>query len=263
MKICFIIDNEKIFHPNFIYKTFSLINKKYNVEYSIGLVTKIPNKSNISRYFFLNFYKLKFIEIIKLLVIYFRINILNLIFNKGFKKKYFSVNAVAKDNNIKLFKINGSVNNKKYLKIIKDLNLDLIISSNSLYFGEEILSLPRYGCLNRHSSLLPKYAGLLPVFHAISKNEKQVGISIHLMNNKIDEGPNITQEIIKLNDNKNLFKLYELIFEKSSYMVFNAVEKVFEKKFNSKNHSSNKLDYFSMPNNKDWGKFRQNNGIII
>ena len=50
MKICFIIDNEKIFHPNFIYKTFSLINKKYNVEYSIGLVTKIPNKSNISRY---------------------------------------------------------------------------------------------------------------------------------------------------------------------------------------------------------------------
>ena len=143
------------------------------------------------------------------------------------------------------------------------MNLDLIISSNSLYFGKEILSLPRYGCINRHSSLLPKYAGLLPVFHAISKNEKQVGISIHLMNNKIDEGPNITQEIIKLNDNKNLFKLYELIFEKSSYMVFNAVEKVFEKKFNPKNHSSNKLDYFSMPNNKDWGNFRLNNGIII
>ena len=32
MKICFIIDDEKIFHPNFVFKTFSLLNKKYSIE---------------------------------------------------------------------------------------------------------------------------------------------------------------------------------------------------------------------------------------
>ena len=263
MKICFVIDNEKIFHPNFVYRTFSLLNKKYDIEYSIGLVSKIPNKSNISRYFFLNFFRLKIFEFLKLLSKYLKVNFLNLIFNKGLKKKYFSLQAVANDNKIKLFEIKGSINDKKIIKIIKDLDLDLIISSNSLYFGEEILSLPRHGCINRHSSLLPKYAGLLPVFHAISKNEKQIGISVHLMNYKIDDGPNIIQEAILLNDNKSLFKLYELIFEKSSYIVASAVDRVIENKFNSKIRSSNKPEYYSMPSHEDWINFRRNNGIII
>ena len=261
MKICFIVDNEKIFHPNFVYNTYSLLKKKYEIELTIGLVTKIPNNSNINKYFISKILKFKIRELFKLFFIFSKVNILNLFFPRGFNKKYYSINSLAKDNKLKIFEISSSINDKKYIEKIKNFNFDLIISSNSLYFCKEILSLPKYGCINRHSSLLPKYAGLLPVFHAISRNENEIGISVHLMNDKIDGGPIISQ--ISILNNKNLFSLYKLIFEKSSYLVFNALEKVINQKINLHTNSVSKLDYFSMPNENDWKNFRANKGAII
>ena len=195
MRICIIVDDERVFHPNFVYKTYTLLKEKYDIDFIIGLVTKIPNKSNINRYFARNFYKLKIQEILKLCSKHFFYLFLNFVFKRGFKNNYFSVMAVAKDNNLKTFIINNSINNKINIKKIQNFDIDLIISSNSQYFGKEILSIPKYGCINRHSSLLPDYAGLMPVFHAISNNEKKIGVTVHLMNEEIDGGMIISQEI--------------------------------------------------------------------
>ena len=63
---------------------------------------------------------------------------------------------------------------------------NIIISSNSLIFKKELLSIPKICTINRHSALLPSYGGLLPVFQSFIHGEKFTGVSIHYMNNKIE-----------------------------------------------------------------------------
>jgi len=63
----------------------------------------------------------------------------------------------------------------------------------------EIINLPQFGSLNIHPSLLPKYRGASPVQFTILNNDKITGISIILMDEKMDHGPIVAQEKIKIN----------------------------------------------------------------
>lgn len=59
------------------------------------------------------------------------------------------------------------------------IRLDVIISSQSLYFGKKILEIPVLCCINRHSGLLPNNGGLWPGFQAVRKGEPETGVSVH------------------------------------------------------------------------------------
>jgi len=78
---------------------------------------------------------------------------------------------------------------------IKNVGPDLVIVAN---FGkiipENLLKIPRYGCLNVHPSLLPKYRGPTPIQSAILNGDKETGVSIILMDERIDHGPLLAQE---------------------------------------------------------------------
>ncbi len=63
---------------------------------------------------------------------------------------------------------------------------------------KEILNLPKYGCLNIHASLLPKYRGASPIHAAIAANEKQSGVTIMWMDEGLDTGDILLQESVTL-----------------------------------------------------------------
>ena len=63
-----------------------------------------------------------------------------------------------------------------------------------------ILALPRFGCLNVHPSLLPANRGPVPLFWTFRKGDEQTGITIHLMDEKIDSGDILAQEPIQIPD---------------------------------------------------------------
>ncbi len=71
-----------------------------------------------------------------------------------------------------------------------------------IYYGKvlprEILDIPKHGVLNIHFSLLPRWRGTSPVRAAIANNDKEVGTSIMLLDEKIDHGPLIAQKRITL-----------------------------------------------------------------
>ena len=74
-------------------------------------------------------------------------------------------------------------------KKIKGLKPDLIIvASYGKIIPKEILEIPKYGALNVHPSLLPKYRGPSPIQTAILNGDKETGITIILMDEKIDHG---------------------------------------------------------------------------
>ncbi|NLZ63755.1 MAG: methionyl-tRNA formyltransferase [Lentisphaerae bacterium] len=84
----------------------------------------------------------------------------------------------------------SSVNNPAFLEYLRTLDLDLlIVVSFGQLLKEEILSLPEFGCLNVHASLLPKYRGASPIASAILQGETETGVTFMKMDKGLDTGP--------------------------------------------------------------------------
>lgn len=80
-------------------------------------------------------------------------------------------------------------------KIIHDLHPDIIIDvACGLLIPKEILNLPKYGCINIHPSLLPRWRGASPIQQAILAGDKTTGISVMLMDEGLDTGPVFLQK---------------------------------------------------------------------
>jgi len=262
MKLLIIIDETCFHHPLFVKK---IIEKLDEHKIIVGIVNFIPKGSNLQYYFIKNIHKLYFIEIYRLLFGKMRSYLsiipfyLNLIETPPFVK-----NLLVK-NNISYFNIDSNINDEYYLEKIKGISPDIIISSNSQIFNNSLLSIANICNINRHSSLLPSYKGLLPVFHAYARGEKEIGASIHLMQEGVDDGPIIVQKKIKLDYSKSLNELYGDCFNLSADIIKEAVDIIKEYEYsNLPFYQSNcKNSYFSFPKKKEWIQFRKNGGRII
>ncbi|MBL7141808.1 methionyl-tRNA formyltransferase [Patescibacteria group bacterium] len=91
---------------------------------------------------------------------------------------------------------------KNNLEIIQQLSLfnpDLfIIAAYGLILPQEVLDIPKFGSFNVHPSLLPKYRGASPIQATILNNDKQTGVTIMLMDEKIDHGPILAQRGLEI-----------------------------------------------------------------
>ena len=100
---------------------------------------------------------------------------------------------------------------------IKNLSLDVIIT---IAYGQiippEILNIPKYGCLNLHASLLPKYRGASPIQAAIKKGDTQTGVTLMKMDEDLDTGPIIAQEKITITPNETGESLHDKLAKLSA-----------------------------------------------
>lgn len=101
------------------------------------------------------------------------------------------------------------VSSQEFLKIFDELRPDLVVV---VAFGQkipsEILNKPRYGCINVHGSLLPKYRGADPIRRALLNGDRITGISTMYMNEGWDTGDIIFQEELEVNGDENYASLY-------------------------------------------------------
>ena len=244
------------YHPEFFYDLYKKL-KSRNYRISVGLITKVKEKNSIEKYLFKNILKLNLKEIIKLGTKKIFFTLTKKIFSKY--NIFFSVKSAILKLNIKFFEIEYDINKTKYLNKIVKIKPDLIISSCSLIFKKKILSLPKFGCINRHASLLPSNGGVYPVFYSISKGEKYSGVTIHCMTPKIDQGKILAQKKIFNRDN-NLSKIYTDCFAISAKLIVIAIDNLINKKFLKVKYSRS---YNSFPNSNDWNLFRKNKGKFI
>lgn len=85
------------------------------------------------------------------------------------------------------------------MQTIIDMQPDLIITAAfGQFLPQAILDVPKYGCLNVHGSLLPKYRGGAPIQHAIMNGETKTGITIMEMVKKMDAGAIVNQKAIPI-----------------------------------------------------------------
>ena len=166
-----------------------------------------------------------------------------------------TIEGIANINEIEL-KQSFNVNEEKHLEYLKKLDIDIIISSSGHIFKNKLLRLPKIACINRHSALLPKYGGVLPVFWAMKNKEKKFGVSVHLMAEEIDQGDILSQAEIENKAENSLFYNYMLAFDKSSNSCNEAIKNLLKNRIVKKFHH-NKDEYYSFPSSQDIKDFRK------
>jgi methionyl-tRNA formyltransferase len=131
---------------------------------------------------------------------------------------------LCKENEIPCFK--GNPRKGLGYNFIKNIFVDIIVSVNYLFLIEkDIIQHSRLLTFNIHGSLLPKYRGRTPHVWAIINNEKETGVTAHVIDENCDTGDIISQIKIPVNENdtgNDLLNKY-----KSEY--YSLVKKVFEK----------------------------------
>jgi len=102
------------------------------------------------------------------------------------------------------------VNSQSSLDLIKSWNPDLItVAAFGQILSPNLLSLPHYGCLNVHASLLPRWRGASPINAAILHNDSVSGVTIMRMAEGLDDGPILTQESTPIQSHETAGSLSE------------------------------------------------------
>lgn len=113
--------------------------------------------------------------------------------NRGMKLLPTPVKEYALSQNLNVFQPE-IVKNQETLDLIKELNPDLIaVTAYGRILPQEILDFPPLGCINVHSSLLPKYRGAAPINWAVINGEEETGVTIMHMVAELDAGDIISQ----------------------------------------------------------------------
>jgi len=124
------------------------------------------------------------------------------------------VKIIADEYNLETKDYNIKVNEDDLCQKMIDLNIDLaILFAYGEIISEKLLQSPKYGFINVHPSLLPKYRGASPTVFPFLLGEKETGVSIIKMSKKLDEGPIICQKEIIVDSSLNKIKFEEIVPE--------------------------------------------------
>ncbi|MBD1148094.1 methionyl-tRNA formyltransferase [Pelagibacterales bacterium SAG-MED31] len=120
--------------------------------------------------------------------------------NRGMRIEESDVHQIANKNNIEVFY--PSTIDDTVIQQVKSLEPDLIIVvAYGIILPAKFLNIPKYGCLNVHVSLLPRWRGATPVEHALLAGDEKTGISIISISSKLDAGDILMQESFGIDKN--------------------------------------------------------------
>jgi len=109
-----------------------------------------------------------------------------------------SIASVCKKHGV-MYELVPDVNAEQFRQRLRDSGTDLLISvSCPQIFKKPLIELPQLGCLNIHGAILPHYRGVLPSFWMLANQEKNAGVSIYYVNEKIDAGELCGQRIFEI-----------------------------------------------------------------
>ena len=120
--------------------------------------------------------------------------------------KHTDVGEYALDNNLKLIELDDFNNNETYHKIAS-LNVDLFVVVAFKILPQKYIELPKFGSVNIHASMLPKYRGAAPIQWSLMNGDVTTGISIFQIERKVDTGKIIYQEKISIDKDDNFESL--------------------------------------------------------
>lgn len=142
------------------------------------------------------------------------------------KMQYTPVKEKAIELNIPVYQPE-KVKEPEFFEVIKEINPDVIVV---IAFGQiipkTILDYPKYGCINIHASLLPKYRGAAPIQWCVIDGEKETGVTTMQMDVGIDTGDIIDKVIVPIDEKETGGSLFDKLMEEGSRLIIDTLEKV-------------------------------------
>jgi methionyl-tRNA formyltransferase len=110
---------------------------------------------------------------------------------------------------------------------IKDLSLDvLIVAAYGLILPPAVLQLPRFGCINVHASLLPRWRGAAPIERAIMAGDQHTGVCIMQMDEGLDTGPVLSSKGIAITAEDTAITLEQSLAEQGAQLLISTLREL-------------------------------------
>jgi methionyl-tRNA formyltransferase len=171
--------------------------------------------------------------------------------------RFYSVIAAARHHSTPLYPT-ASINSQEFLNCLKRLAPDVIVSVNaSQIFKQPLLALPPLGCINIHGAPLPKYRGRLPSFWALLNGEQATGVTVHFMNEELDDGPIILQRQIPIVPEETQHSLILKTKRVGTELLLEALTQLEKGPINTLPNDRTQATYYSFPTPEDGQKFRR------
>ncbi len=101
-----------------------------------------------------------------------------------------------------------------------------VVAAFGQILSKEILDMPKYGCVNIHASLLPKYRGAAPIQWAVIDGEEETGVTIQQMNEGVDTGDIISQEVVKLDAKETGASLFDKLAVCGAQLIVKTLDAI-------------------------------------
>ena len=257
MKVVIVTQNNPYYYSNYLDSTLrKLVGTDVVVKKVYALTTNLPGKTRIQtlqrRLSTLGLPIFCYLAMLRLG--YFLHDLANSVFR--FRDRSHLMAWVCRMHGVPLSKL-ARINTPEVLEELRAIEPEIIFSLGSpKIFGPELLALPSKGCLNIHSSLLPRYRGVNPNFWVLANGEEVTGVTIHYMTPQIDAGDILFQERILIGEKWSLHDLYLKVIECGSNLIATCLKTLCS---NTVPELKNEIDvgsYFSYPTREDVKAFR-------
>lgn len=133
------------------------------------------------------------------------------------------VKACAMEHDIPVFQP-VRIKEQEHVRYLKGIDADIyVVAAFGQILSQEILDIPRFGCVNIHASLLPKYRGAAPIQQAIIDGEKVTGITIMQMAAGMDTGDILMQRAVEIPDDETGGSLFDKLSVLGGELIVEAL----------------------------------------
>lgn len=142
---------------------------------------------------------------------------------RGKEMQFPPVKECAVKYNIPVFQP-AKVKTPEGVETLRSFGADIfVVAAFGQILSKEILDMPKYGCINIHASLLPKYRGAAPIQWAVIDGEKQSGVTIQQMNEGIDTGDILLKAVVDLDPKETGESLYEKLSKTGAELILQVL----------------------------------------
>ena len=144
---------------------------------------------------------------------------------RGLKLAPSFVKKTALELNLPIIEVDD-IKSKEFEKSLISLKADLFVVVAFKFLPNSIINIPKYGSINIHPSILPKYRGSSPIQYALLNGDSETGVSIIHLNNKIDSGSILGQKKINIPSNDNFGNMYEKLGHLGSNLLIEVLKNI-------------------------------------
>jgi methionyl-tRNA formyltransferase len=143
-------------------------------------------------------------------------------------------------------------NNDEFHARLREINPDIIVvAAYGKIIPQETLDIPKYGCINIHGSILPKYRGAAPIQFALLNGEKETGITTILMDAGMDTGDMLTKHYIEVNETETSKTLHDRLAHLAAQTIVEDVRGFIEGRIQQEVQDETETTYTQMIKKED------------